>query len=58
MKTGWQTTEFWMTVIGLVAGVYLAKSGDVDTGVVMAMIAAGPTYGLGRSIVKRGTDGK
>ena len=52
MKPGIKTSEFWMTLIGVALGAFVSYSGGSDM-VAVALIGAGPAYGIGRSIVKR-----
>lgn len=56
-KQGWKTTEFWVSTVGLIAGIIMGSGALGDgqwTQLVGGIIAAvcGTSYSLGRSIVK------
>ena len=53
MTKGFKSTEFWMTIGGIVLGAYLSMNGVSDM-VVMAIIGAGPGYAIGRGVAKHG----
>jgi len=56
MSKGFKSTEFWLTLAGLVGAVYLASTG-ADTAVVLA-VAAGPgAYSVSRGIAKQNGGG-
>ena len=49
---GWRTTEFWMALASLVAGVVLVAMGKDELGSVLILGSAG-TYAVGRGLAKR-----
>ena len=49
---GWRTTEFWMALASLVAGVVLVAMGKDELGSVLIIGSAG-TYAVGRGLAKR-----
>lgn len=51
---GWQTTEFWMSIACLIAGVVLILAGKEEIGVTLIAVATGG-YGLSRGLAKRQT---
>ena len=56
-KQGWKTTEFWLSALGMIAGVIMGSGAFDDsewTRLVGGIIAAvcGTSYSLGRSMVK------
>lgn len=52
-RPGWQTTEFWLSVLGLVFGFVLVLAGNAETGKwLIGLSVAG--YGLSRGIAKAG----
>lgn len=56
-KTGWKTTEFWLNLIGVFAGLIMGSGLLADnqwTQLIGGLIAAacGSSYALGRSLVK------
>lgn len=60
MKSGWKTTEFWLSVIALVVGALIASGAFSDTGTVaqvLAFVASALTalgYNVARGLAKRG----
>ena len=60
-KPGWQTTEFWLSLIALIIGALLS-SGAVQEGTTLyqaitfaAVVLASLGYTVGRTIVKKAT---
>jgi len=54
-KTGIKSTEFWVSIVGMLGGVILASmEGNQWTQVIGAILAAvcGSSYTMGRSLVK------
>jgi len=57
MKAGIKSTEFWMTLIGTIAGMVMAVMGESQwTQIGGGLMAAifGSSYTVGRSLVKGG----
>lgn len=55
MKPGFKSTEFWMTLIGVVSGIIMSVAPDnIYTQGIGAVLAAalGSSYTLGRSQIK------
>ena len=53
MKPGWKSTEFWMALVGMLAGGYIAINGQAEVGSIMIATATG-AYNLSRGLAKRG----
>ncbi len=50
MKSGWKTSEFWVTIAVLVSPILNGLGIPVETGVTEQLVGA--AYALGRSIFK------
>ena len=55
MKQGYKSTEFWVSLVGMLGGCIIAALGDNQTaqaiGAVLAAVCGG-SYTMGRSLVK------
>ncbi len=52
MTKGMKTSEFWMTLAGVIVGVYLASTG-ASVQVIGAVVAPIMAYGLSRGLAKK-----
>ena len=53
MTNGFRSTEFWMTILGLVAGAYLTiKGANVEQ--IVAVTGGVAAYALSRGVAKHG----
>jgi hypothetical protein len=52
IKTGYKTTEFWVTILGNIAGVVLAIHGLIPAYIVAVLASSIPVYVVARTIVK------
>lgn len=52
MKNGWQTSEFWLTVLGLAVGAWLLNQGH-DVKDVLALTAGVGAYAVSRGLAKK-----
>ena len=55
LKTGWKTTEFWMSVLSIVGGLGLQVGGLIpgNAGAIIAAVAGG-AYQISRGLAKAG----
>lgn len=51
MTKGFKSTEFWIAVVGTIAGIYMAVTG-IEAGEIIAALSLGATYIGGRSFKK------
>ena len=55
VKPGWQTTEFWITVIGEIGAVCAAASGVIPSkSAALLMTASAVAYKISRGLAKAG----
>ncbi len=52
MTNGMKSTEFWLTLVGIAVGVYLASTG-ASVQVIGAVVAPIAAYGLSRGLAKK-----
>ena len=52
MRPGWKSTEFWMSMFGMGAGMYLIMQGQAEYGMGLIAVANGG-YAVSRGLAKK-----